>query len=48
MPVALTALLFVFWIYLAYRELQRGNMPLAALFLVIGIALSIYRLRARR
>ena len=48
MPVTLVVLLFVFWIYLAYRELQKGNMALAGLFLVIGIALSLYRLRARR
>ena len=48
MPVALVALLFVFWIYMAYRELQRGNIPLAVLFLAIGVGLSLYRLRARR
>lgn len=48
MPVVLVALLFVFWIYLAYQAFQRGNTPLALIYVVIGIALALYRLRARR
>ena len=48
MPVALVTLLFVFWVYMAYRQLQRGDIVLAVLFLAIGVGLSLYRLRARR
>lgn len=48
MPVALTAVLLVLWIAMAYRELQRGNLMLAGVFLLVGIALAVLRLRVRR
>lgn len=48
MPVALTAVLLVVWIAMAYREFQRGNLMLAAVFLLVGIALAVFRLRVRR
>jgi len=48
MPVALTAVLLVLWIAMAYRELQRGNLMLAGVFLLVGIALAVFRLRVRR
>jgi hypothetical protein len=48
MSVALTAVLLVVWIAMAYREFQRGNLMLAAVFLLVGIALAVFRLRVRR
>jgi hypothetical protein len=48
MPVALTAVLLVLWIAMAYREFQRGELMLAAVFLLVGIALAVFRLRVRR
>lgn len=41
----LVFLLLVFWIFLAYRALERGDTVMAALFGVIGISLTVYRLR---
>lgn len=42
---AIIVLLLVFWLFLAYRSFGRGDMAMAGLFLLIGIALTIYRLR---
>jgi uncharacterized membrane protein YoaT (DUF817 family) len=41
----IVVLLLVFWLFLAYRSFERGDMAMAVLFLLIGIALTIYRLR---
>ena len=38
-------LLFFFWLYLAYRAFARGDMQTALVFLCIGVALTIWRLR---
>jgi hypothetical protein len=40
-------LLACLWLYFAYSSYQRGNTSLAILFLVIGAALTFYRLRRR-
>jgi hypothetical protein len=45
MPIALTLALLVFWVAVAYRQYQRGDVVLAGIFLFVGIALTIYRLR---
>jgi hypothetical protein len=45
MPVALTVVLLVFWLAMAYRAFQRGDMLLTTVFLLVGIVLSVYRLR---
>jgi hypothetical protein len=45
MPVALVLVLLVFWAVMAFRAFQRGDMLLAGVFLVVGVALTIYRLR---
>jgi hypothetical protein len=41
----IVVLLLVFWLFLSYRSFARGDMAMAGLFLLIGIALTIYRLR---
>jgi hypothetical protein len=43
MPVIL--LLLVFWIFLAFRALQRGDTTMAMILVAIGIALTAYRLK---
>jgi hypothetical protein len=43
----LVFLLLVFWIFLAYRALERGDTVMAAVFGVVGISLTVYRLRSR-
>jgi hypothetical protein len=43
----LVLLLLVFWIFLAYRALMRGDTVMAALFGVVGVSLTVYRLRSR-
>jgi hypothetical protein len=48
MPIAITSLLFVFWVVMAYRQFQRGDLLLAGLFLVIGVVLSAYRVTAAK
>jgi hypothetical protein len=45
MPVALALILLVFWSALAYCAFQRGDLLLAGVFIAVGIALTIYRLR---
>jgi hypothetical protein len=45
MPVAVALILLVFWSALAYRAFQRGDLLLAGVFVAVGIALTIYRLR---
>jgi len=45
MPLGLTLVLLVFWLAMAYRSFQRGDLLLAAVFLLVGIVLSVYRLR---
>jgi hypothetical protein len=45
MPIAVTLALLVFWVAIAYRQYQRGDMVLAGIFLFVGIALTIYRIR---
>jgi hypothetical protein len=46
MPIAVTVVLFVFWIAMAYRAFQRGDMLLAGVFALVGIVLSVYRYSA--
>lgn len=46
MPVAVTFALFLFWIVLAYRQFQRGDLLLAGVFLLVGVVLTIYRYRS--
>jgi hypothetical protein len=45
MPIAVTLLLLLFWLVLAYRQYQRGDMLLAGIFLAVGIVLTVYRIR---
>lgn len=45
MPVAVVLILLVFWAVLAFRAFQRGDLLLAGVFLTVGIALTVYRLR---
>jgi hypothetical protein len=48
MPIAVTAVLFVFWVVMAYRQFQRGDLLLTGLFLVVGVVLSAYRVVAAK
>lgn len=45
MPMVIAAVMFVFWVAIAYREFQRGEPMLAAVFLIGGIILTAYRYR---
>ena len=45
MPIAVTLLLLLFWLAIAYRQYQRGDAVLAGIFLAVGIVLTIYRVR---
>jgi hypothetical protein len=41
-------LLLIFWVALAWRQFERGDITMAALFLTVGLALTVYRLRILR
>jgi hypothetical protein len=43
----LILLLFVFWFFLAYRALARGDTVMAILFVVVGVSITAYRLQRR-
>lgn len=45
MGLAVTLLLLVFWLVLACRRLQRGDLLLAGVFFAVGVLLTVYRLR---
>jgi hypothetical protein len=45
MGLAVTLVLLVLWLTLAYRAFQRGDLLLAAILLAVGVALTLYRLR---
>jgi hypothetical protein len=45
MRMAIAVVMLIIWIAIAYREYQRGETRLAAAFLLIGIALTVYRYR---
>jgi hypothetical protein len=48
MPIAVTLALLLFWVAIAYRQYQRGDVVLAGIFLLVGIALTIYRIQLAR
>jgi hypothetical protein len=48
MPIAVSAVLFVFWIAMAYRAFQRGDMLLAGVFALVGIVMTVYRVGAAK
>jgi hypothetical protein len=45
MPIAVTLALLLFWLVLAYRQFQRGDLLLAVIFLFVGVGLTVYRIR---
>jgi hypothetical protein len=45
MPIVVSALLFILWMAVAYREYQRGDLLLAGICALVGILLSLYRLK---
>jgi len=48
MRIAIIVALAVFWLALAYVEFQRGDMLLAGVFILVGTALTAYRLNKLR
>ena len=44
----LILLLLAFWAVLAYRAAQGGDMTMAFVYVAIGVALTIYRLRGSK
>jgi hypothetical protein len=45
MKIAIIVILAVFWLALAFREFQGGDTLLAGVFILVGIALTTYRVR---
>ena len=47
MRMAVIVALCIFWLVLAYRAFERGDLLLAGVFLAVGVALTAYRLTKR-
>ena len=47
MNIVVILLLACVWIFLAFRAFQRGDMALAGIFIVVGVGLTLFRLRSR-
>jgi hypothetical protein len=45
MRMPLVLLLLVFWMFMAFRALQRGDTTMAIILVVVGISLTAYRLK---
>jgi uncharacterized membrane protein YqjE len=45
-PALVSLVLLVFWLAMAYRSYQRGDMLFASVFLLVGVVLTVYRLRS--
>jgi len=43
MKIFIIVALAIFWLAMAYREFQHGDMLLAGVFILAGIALTAYR-----
>ncbi len=39
--------MFLLWVFLAYRQFERGNASAGIMLLIVGFAAAIYFLRAR-
>jgi hypothetical protein len=48
MRTAVIVALCIFWLALAFRAFQRGDMLMAGVFLLVGILLTAYRLGKSR
>jgi hypothetical protein len=46
MPKAVTVVLFIFWIFMAYRAFERGDVMMAGVLALVGIVLTAYRYSA--
>jgi ABC-type uncharacterized transport system permease subunit len=45
--IALILALLAFWLFLAYRRFAHGDLTMAGVFLAVGIALTVHRLKSR-
>ena len=45
MPIVISAVLFVLWMAIAWRQYERGNLLLAGVCALVGVLLSLYRLK---
>ena len=48
MGLAVTLVLLLFWLVMAWRSFQRGDLLVAGVLLAVGVVLTLYRLRLRR
>ena len=48
MRIAVIVALAIFWLALAYHEFQNGDMLLAGVFVLAGVALTAYRVSKLR
>jgi len=47
MNIVVIILLACVWVFLAFRAFQRGDMVMAGIFILVGVGLTVYRLRGR-
>jgi hypothetical protein len=40
--------MLIFWLFMAYRAFQRRDIPMAAVLTLVGVVLTVYRLKTLR
>jgi hypothetical protein len=48
MSLPVTSVMLIFWLFMAYRAFQRGDIPMAAVLTLVGVVLTVYRLKTLR
>jgi hypothetical protein len=48
MPAAVSLVLLLVWLGLAYRSYERGDLLFAGIFLLVGVVITVYRLRGSK
>jgi hypothetical protein len=48
MSLPVPSVMLISWLLTAYRESQRGDIPMAAVLTVVGAVLTVYRLKTLR
>jgi len=48
MSLPVTSVMLIFWLFMVYRAFQRRDIPMAAVLTLVGVVLTVYRLKTLR